>query len=232
MYNECGDFMKETQLYNPVKQLLESNGYLVKAEVKDVDVMAIKDEYNVIVELKTQISLKLIYQAVDRQKLADKVYVALPSSVIQSQKSNYKYFALLLKRLDLGLIKVYQDRAEIILETFGFDMQKSISNSNKRKIKLMNEFSLRNAENVGGTKGRKMTLYREKAIEIAKFIYKYGESSPKEIKKYTKIIEASGILQNNYYKWFKRVDRGIYHLTELGLNQVKTIIESVEINEQ
>ena len=43
----------ETSLYAPVKTLLESQGYEVKAEVRGCDVVAVRgDEAPVIVELK------------------------------------------------------------------------------------------------------------------------------------------------------------------------------------
>ena len=46
--------MKETELYLPIKRLLEAQGFEVKSEVKSCDVMAVRgSEAPVIVELKT-----------------------------------------------------------------------------------------------------------------------------------------------------------------------------------
>lgn len=126
--------MTESELYQPCKILLETMGFMVKAEVGPVDILAVKEDYTIIVELKLNISLKLIYQAIDRQKLADKVYVALPSSVIAKQKANVKYFTNLLKRLEISLISVTKNKAEIVVETFGFDVQKSITSSKRKKV--------------------------------------------------------------------------------------------------
>lgn len=208
---------KETDLYEPCKTLLESLGYQVKAEVGAIDIMAIKDDYMVIVELKLKISLKLVYQAIDRQKLADKVYIALPKTVLNQTKSNVKHFLNLIKRLEIGLIVVSNNQADVLVETFGFDLKRSITASKKKKEKLMKEFTLRkNDMNVGGTKSKKMTHYKEKVIEIAKYLREFGQKSPKEIVLYTGIKDTPNILRKNYYMWFINVERGIYQLSEIG----------------
>ena len=54
--------MKETNLYQPVKSYLEDSGFVVKAEINQADIVAVKGDYIIIVELKLSISLKLIYQ--------------------------------------------------------------------------------------------------------------------------------------------------------------------------
>ena len=217
---------KETDLYDPCKTLLESLDYQVKAEVGAIDIMAIKDDYMVIVELKLKISLKLIYQAIDRQKLADKVYIALPKTVINQTKSNVKHFLNLLKRLEIGLIVVSNNQAEVLVETFGFDLKRSITASKKKKEKLMKEFTLRKSDmNVGGTKSKKMTHYKEKVIEIAKYLREFGQKSPKEIVLYTGIKDTPNILRKNYYMWFINVERGIYQLSEIGKKALDELTE-------
>ncbi|MDY0346875.1 MAG: DUF2161 family putative PD-(D/E)XK-type phosphodiesterase [Acholeplasma sp.] len=217
---------KETDLYDPCKTLLESLGYQVKAEVGAIDIMAIKDDYMVIVELKLKISLKLIYQAIDRQKLADKVYIALPKTVLNQTKSNVKHFLNLLKRLEIGLIVVSNNQADVLVETFGFDLKRSITASKKKKEKLMKEFALRKSDiNVGGTKSKKMTHYKEKVIEIAKYLREFGQKSPKEIVLYTGIKDTPNILRKNYYMWFINVERGIYQLSEIGKKALDELTE-------
>ena len=68
---------RETDLYAPIKSYLEGQGYDVKGEVADCDVVAVRrGEDPVVVELKTSFSLQLIFQAVRRQALTDTVYVA------------------------------------------------------------------------------------------------------------------------------------------------------------
>jgi hypothetical protein len=216
--------MEEKELYLPVKQLLESKGYSVKAEVKDIDVFGVKENHTIAVELKTQVSLKLIYQAIDRQKLCDKVYIALPKSAFKSHQANIRQFVYLLKRLDIGLIRVNDDQAVLFMESDGFDIIRSKKQSTRKKKAVLREFSLRESdENVGGMKGKKMTHYREKVLKIAQYLYEFKEKSPKEIKAYTGVMDTPSILQKNYYLWFKKVDRGIYTLSLMGIHAVESI---------
>ncbi len=216
--------MEEKELYLPVKQLLESKGYHVKAEVKDIDVFGVKEHHTIAVELKTQVSLKLIYQAIERQKLCDKVYIALPKSAFKSHQANIRQFVYLLKRLDIGLIKVSDDQAILFMESDGFDIMRSKKQSTRKKKAVLKEFSLRESdENVGGMKGKKMTHYREKVLKIAQYLYEFKEKSPKEIKAFTGVMDTPTILQKNYYLWFKKVDRGIYTLSLMGIQAVEAV---------
>jgi len=212
-----GDNMEESELYIPVKTLLESKGYQIKAEVKDIDVFGVKENHTIAVELKTSVSLKLIYQAIDRQKMCDKVYIALPKTALKSHRANLRDFVYLLKRLDIGLISVSPTGATLFMESDGFDMIKSRNQSKNKKKALLKEFSLRESnDNIGGMKGKKMTHYREKVMKIARYLYEFKEKSPKEIKAFTGIQDTPAILQKNYYLWFKKVDRGIYTLSLMG----------------
>mgnify|MGYP001013572129 FL=1 len=57
--------VRETDLYLPVKRLLEGQGYTVKGEVGAADIVAMRDgDDPVIVELKAGFSLSLFHQAV------------------------------------------------------------------------------------------------------------------------------------------------------------------------
>ncbi len=69
--------MKESEMYAPLKTFLENEGHTVRAEVKDADIVAIKGDEMIIVEMKTNFSLKFVYQLVERQRLSDKVYAAV-----------------------------------------------------------------------------------------------------------------------------------------------------------
>ena len=68
---------RETDLYLPVKAFLEGQGYAVKGEIDGCDLVAVRGEEDpVVVELKRSFSLELVFQAIDRLKLSDKVYLA------------------------------------------------------------------------------------------------------------------------------------------------------------
>jgi hypothetical protein len=210
--------MKETELYAPVKALLNTMGYYVKAEVKSVDILALNEEKSIAVELKTAVTLKLIYQAIDRQKLADQVYVAIPKTAMQSHREHFNDFELLLKRLGIGLIIVQSDIAIIKFEPKVLDIALSNSRNTRKKKTLMNEFHERiNHVNVGGTKGKVLTLYREKALLVAHALMTHPGLSTTELKHYTQIDNVQSILQKNYEGWFVKLDRAKY-----GINPLKT----------
>lgn len=61
----------ESDLYSPVRDYLQGLGYDVKGEVKGCDVTATRDGELIVVELKRGFTLELLYQAVDRQRVAD-----------------------------------------------------------------------------------------------------------------------------------------------------------------
>lgn len=71
--------MKETDLYKPVKDwLLDYVGCNeVYPEISDVDVLGIAGKTDIIVELKTRFSFKLLEQAEDRLQYAPYIYVAV-----------------------------------------------------------------------------------------------------------------------------------------------------------
>lgn len=216
--------MKETDLYLPVKALLISQGFKVKAEIKDIDILGSKDDYLCAVELKTKLSIKLIYQAIDRQKIVDQVYVAIPKSSIKVRSTAYKNLVYLLKRLEIGLIFVDQEHAEVVLEASIYDMDKSRARYKKRKQQTLKEFRLRKySSNLGGTKGKKITRYKEQVIEIASFLIEHKSASPKEIKEHTNVLKTSSILQKNYEGYFERVSRGIYKVKDDKIEEINKL---------
>src|SRR3974390_510056 len=74
-------FASEVQLYQPVKRFLERQGYVVKGEVNDCDLVAVKDDgAPLVVELKLAFNLALVLQGVRRLQLSDLVYLAVPAS--------------------------------------------------------------------------------------------------------------------------------------------------------
>ena len=98
--------LRESDLYGPVRDYLQSLGYEVKGEVKDCDVTATRDGELIVVELKRGFTLELIYQAMDRQKVADGVYVAVPLPKRGYMDPRVPEMRSLCRRLELGLIFV------------------------------------------------------------------------------------------------------------------------------
>lgn len=204
--------MKETDLYPSVKRLLEAQGYVVKAEVKSCDVMAVRgDEPPIIVELKNGLTLQLIYQAVDRLSITEHVYIAIAKPKravpIEAQK--------LCKRLGLGLLVVSKSGSvDILAEPVPY-----IPRPNKnRKTALLKEFHKRKGDpNIGGsTKVKLITAYKQDALRCLCHLHTNGAMRVSHLRKATQIERAATILRADYYGWFVKEDRGIYNLTDAG----------------
>jgi len=213
--------MKETDLYLPVKLYFESFGYTVKGEVKGIDVVVMKDGLMVGIELKLHITLKLIYQAIERQKVCEKVYIAVPVEAIKSHKMQLRQFKLLCKKLNIGLLQVGNNQCTLLQDVNSHVGTKSIKNS-KRKKKVRLEFEGRNNDsNLGGTKGKVFTKYKEKMVLIANLMALDGLCTIKAIKEKSKIYDVANIFQKNFYGWFERIERGKYALTERGIQELE-----------
>lgn len=208
---------KETDLYAPVRAFLEAEGYQVQAEVKDCDIAAVKDGRLVVVELKTAFNLKLVYQAIERQSLTEDVFVAIPRPKKGAREKAWKDMLRLLKRLELGLLTVALDSplqtVDVVLEP----ADSMIRKNKKKKEKLTAELEGRQVDaNVGGMTRRKIiTAYREKAIHLACLIEREGQISTAALRE-RKQEDLMGLLSRNYDRWFERVSKGVYTLSETG----------------
>lgn len=205
--------MKESDLYLPVKSLLESQGYTVKAEVGAADVMALRgDEPPVIVELKTALNLTLILQGVARQSFCEDVYLAVP----QPPKWTHRYRDLLalLRRLGLGLMTVRGDQVEVHLDPAPYQPRLNKA----RAGKMLREFQRRKGDpNIGGTTGiKRMTAYRQEALRLAAHLADHGPASPATCAKACDVKRAAAILRDNHYGWFDHPARGLYALSVAG----------------
>lgn len=206
--------MKEVEMYKPLKKFLKAKGYTVHSEVESIDVMAQKDDELLIVEMKTNFNLQLVYQLIERLKITDQVYAYIPLKKGGRWPKSYKRMCALIKRLHCGLITLDQHtRKEVVVE---FEPAHFTSRKNHAKKKLaLREFEGRSIDlNQGGsTREPLFTAYKEKAIRIAMYLYEHGATSTKEIRENLDIKNAVGILGGNYEFWFERVSKGVYHLT-------------------
>ena len=208
---------KETDLYEPIRAFLEEEGYQVQAEVKNCDIAAVKDGQLVIVELKKAFSLKLVYQGLERQSLTDQVFVAIPRPKKGAREKSWKDMLKLLKRLELGLLTVALDSP---LRTVDVVLEPSDSlawKNRKKREKLQAELENRQVDaNVDGMTRRKiMTAFREKSIRLACLLEKEEQVSLASLRERS-MEDYVGILSRNYDKWFKRVEKGVYALSEKG----------------
>jgi len=206
---------KETDLYDPIRNLLAEQGFTVRGEVKGCDIAAIKNEELWIVEMKLSMNIKLIFQAMERQTATDWVFIAIPRPR-QIRGGNYSQLLRLLKKLQLGLITVALDspakHAEIILFPSG-----KANKSTKKSNIVRKEIAGRTVDTVGGSKGVVNTAYRERSVRIACLLEEHGNLSAKEL---TQIHgcekDAYSILRVNHYNWYKNTARGRYELSVNG----------------
>ncbi|MFZ1728162.1 MAG: DUF2161 family putative PD-(D/E)XK-type phosphodiesterase [Albidovulum sp.] len=213
--------MRESDLYAPVKAHLEAQGYQVKAEIGDCDILARRgQEPPVVVELKLTFSLALVMQGVARQALFEHVYLAVPVSGQKGWKLRYKEIIRLCRRLGLGLLAVRTGPTAKV--EAHLDPGPYAPRMNMRKAgRLIREFDRREGDpNMGGTTGvKRVTAYRQDAARIAAFLAN-GPCKAAQIAKATGIARCGTILRADHYGWFERVDRGIYALTPMGRGEV------------
>ena len=211
--------MQETDLYAPIKRYLQAQGYEVKAEVLDCDIVARRgDEAPVIVEMKRALSLALLLQGVDRQAITDAVYVAVPRGAGARWRGQIGGLLKLCRRLGLGLISVRLAPIPALVEVHLDPGPYRPRLNNRRKSVLLREFSRRVGDpNTGGQTRRPIvTAYRQDALRLAAEIAKAGTGRPAHLAQSLGIKAAGSILQRDHYGWFDREARGVYRLSAAG----------------
>lgn len=213
--------LRETDLYAPVKALLEGQGYRVKGEVGAADVVAVRGEEDpVVVELKTGFSLSLFHQAVKRQAITDAVYVAVPRGPAKTFHKALRANKALCRRLGLGLMTVRLKDAlvEIHIDPAPYRPRKSKG----RKERLLKEFARRVGDpNEGGaTRTGLMTAYRQDALRCVKILSENGPTKAALVARATQVEHARRLMADNHYGWFDRIETGIYALSPKGESAV------------
>lgn len=212
---------RESDLYGPVKALLEAQGYVVKGEVGAADLMALRgDEPPVIVELKLKISLTLFHQAVARLAVTDHVYIAVPKPTGRSARRSLKDNLALCRRLGLGFMTVLSDgRVEVQCDPGPYAPRKS----KVKQARLLREFQrLEGDPNQGGaTRHGIVTAYRQDALKCAAMLAEVGPSRGKDVAKATGVEKATTLMRSNHYGWFEKVETGVYGLSPSGFAGLK-----------
>jgi len=217
--------MKESDLYLPVKGLLESQGYEVKGEVHDCDVVALRgDEAPVVVELKLNLNLDVLLQAVARLTLTPKVYIGVPEQT-KVLKRKRRQVHKLLRMLSLGLIVVDPGRehfnVQLVLDPGEYKPRKSAF----RQERLLGEFMKRVGDpNVGGADRRRglMTVYRQRVLGIARYLEQHGPTKASDVAHALGEPKARQMMYQDHYGWFDRKSKGIYALSPRGRNEIES----------
>ncbi|MDF0597854.1 DUF2161 domain-containing phosphodiesterase [Psychromarinibacter halotolerans] len=209
--------MRETDLYPPVKAFLEGQGYEVKGDVAEADVVACRgDAPPVIVELKTSFSLALLHQAVARLSISDTVYVCVPRKPGMAFHRALKDNIALCRRLGLGviLVRLSDGHVEVPCDPGPYAPRKSA----KRRDRLLREFARRDGDPSpgGSVRGGVVTAYRQDAMRVAAYLVAHGPSKGAVVAKATGVTRATRIMADDHYGWFERVQTGVYALTKKG----------------
>lgn len=218
----------EIDLYEPVRNHFKQQGYIVHGEVNDCDIVAMKVEKIIIIELKLTINIDLLLQITKRQKLTEFVYVAILHPTYSLRSRKWRDICHLLRRLEVGLLTItFKEKAEpkvrVIHEPGDFDRMRSMRQSKQKKDRLLKEIKGRRiSTNIGGSHQKKIhTAYKEACIYIACCLIAFGPLSPKLLRQIGTGEKTYAILYHNYEGWFKKVERGIYTLTEKGEKEYK-----------
>lgn len=223
------NYRKEAELYEPIKDYFLSHDYFVNGEVNSVDMVISKDDEYIGIELKSSFNLKLLLQAVDRQKYFDSVYVAIEKP--NKKNKRYREIIHLLKRLEIGLITVTFLKKGPVVTIEHHPLEFKRAKNNKKKKMIIREVEGRTGvlDNVGGTtKIKRITVYRETALHICYALSLLDTAAPKEIKKMTENDKTGQILYQNHYGWYERVDKGVYKISNKGLKALKEYSEIID----
>ena len=209
--------MRETDLYAPVKALLEAQGYTVKGEVGAADLVACRDgDDPVIVELKRGFSLSLFHQAIARQAVTDAVYIAVPRGSGRSFLKALRDNSGLARRLGLGLITVRlpDGVVEVQCDPAPYAPRKS----KPRRTRLLREFSRREGDPTpgGATRSGLITAYRQDALRCLLHVTQAMEAKGADVARATGVAAATRIMADDHYGWFERARRGVYRVTPKG----------------
>lgn len=221
---------REEDLYEPVKAFLEGQGYAVKAEVRNCDLVARRgDEPPVIVELKRAFNLALLLQGVDRLAMSEQVYLAFGAPArAATWRRDRRSILKLCRRIGVGLLMVHPEEAlvEPLLDPLPYRPRPN----RKRQALLLKEFAQRVGDpNTGGQSRRPIvTAYRQNALRCAALLHAQGPTKAAAVARAVGVKSAAGILQRDVYGWFRRVERGIYDLSPKGSEALALYADVVE----
>lgn len=211
----------ETDLFLPIKEYFLKQGFLVQGEVKNCDVVCLKDDILICIEIKKSFNLKVLYQALDRKSFSNYVYIAIirPKNF---RKKDVKHMLKLLKELNIGLITVSFSPLKTVQVIFN-PVFKNISKT-KKQNQILKEINTRNLQtNKGGSTKKDviLTSYREMSIKIACILNVLKSAKASNLKKISGVENCYNILYSNHFGYFEKVDRGIYKLSTIGENMLK-----------
>ncbi|WP_180706046.1 hypothetical protein [Psychromonas sp. CD1] len=122
--------LKEIDLYSPIKTFFTDLGYQVKGEINNCDIVVKRGKQTIIIELKLNLNITLLLQAISRFSLSDNVYIAIPKQCTLLKKNKIQ-IKVLLSRLGIGLILVDIQKTisyvEVVLDKSEYSPRKNLN---------------------------------------------------------------------------------------------------------
>lgn len=202
--------MKESDLFPPLEAYLVAQGYRVQGEVCGCDLVALRGEDLLVVEMKVAFNVKLLYQAVRRLAITPAVYVAFPRPAARQKMSFWQMVKSLARRLEIGVLLVEGGRVNELVAPAAFTGRASA----RKKDQVLKEFHGRRAsKNVGGVTREKInTAYLENAVNIGVLLERAGKLNAKTLREMGTNEKTYAVLYHNHYGWFERESQGYYRL--------------------
>ncbi len=219
---ETAGIRYERDMYAPVKAFFQSQGWEVRAEVDGCDVAALRDGRLMMAEMKLTLNLDVVLQAVERQRAANIVYIAVPGKRKAMRTQRWRGALELLKRLNIGLLVVWAVGEACNIEELiepEENGEKPRGHASRKRVRIERELNGRSGDwNTGGVHARKLiTAYREAALRVARQLAADGPMSAKHLKPAGETSRRTYmILTNNHYGWFMRSGKGLFGLTDEG----------------
>lgn len=142
----------------------------VYGEVLNCDVLGINGKVNIIVELKTNLSFKLIDQAIDRLHLAQYVYIAIP----RRKDHIPRCVEEILKRRNIGLLQIDRDKWSnklIVGRTIAAKYNRYATKYQRSGTSIRNYIKPYHKDQIGGVKsGETITDYSITIDNIKDFL--------------------------------------------------------------
>lgn len=211
--------MKESDLYEPLALRFQKQGYKVQGEVCGCDIVAVKGDDIIVVELKKVFNVKLLYQAVRRLAITPTVYIAIFRPEAKQKMSFWQMIKSLARRLNIGVFVLDGETINVLVEPAPFSARPAA----KQRQKVLKEFHGRKiSENAGGVTGTKLnTAYLENAIYISVLLKKHRQLTAAQLQEFGTNEKTYNTLYRNVYGWFARKDKGVYALKPRVSVQIK-----------
>ena len=222
--------MKETDLFIPLHTLFTQAGYQVNAEVASFDVVLSKQDELIIIECKLSFNMTLLYQAMNAQKVADFLYVAVP---YPAEKKVYN-MTQVAKNMGLGLVLVTPNGRAMIAVTQEDVLAYHAHRNNVKAQRVKKEISGRRFDkNIGGsTKTKILTAYKETSVQIAVMLEDkpQGMSGKQLVSDYGCPANTTKLMHSNTMGWFERPSKGVYRLSQKGRKELTLPIYKEAVN--